>query len=88
VTVTGSGFAAGETVTVTLPSRTQGQLGSAVAGADGGVGITFTVPCGLPAGDQQVLLTGGSGEAASTDFSLRPVLVDLLLHVVGFLTHG
>jgi 5'-nucleotidase len=88
VTVTGSGFAAGETVTATLPSRTRGQLGSAVAEPDGEVTITFTVPRRLPAGDQQVLLTGDSGEAAGTGFSLRPALVDLVLRLVGFLTGG
>jgi hypothetical protein len=88
VTVTGSGFAAGEEVTATLPSRARGQLGSAVAGPDGGVAITFTVPRRLPAGDQQVLLTGDSGEAAGTGFSLRPALVDLVLRLVGFHAGG
>ncbi|MCW2535814.1 MAG: hypothetical protein JWQ26_1513 [Modestobacter sp.] len=86
VTVTGSGFAAGEKVTATLPSRNRGRLGCAVAGPDGGVAITVTVPARLPAGDQQVLLTGDSGETASTGFRLRPVVVELLLRLVGFFT--
>jgi 5'-nucleotidase len=86
MTVTGSGFAAGEEVTATLPSRNRGQLGSAVAGPDGKVEVTVTVPTRLPAGDQQVLLTGDSGETASTGFSLRPVVVDLLLRLIGFLS--
>ena len=37
VTVTGTGFEPGERVTASLPSRNRGQLGSAVAGADGRV---------------------------------------------------
>jgi hypothetical protein len=36
------------------------------------------VPVALPAGDREVLVTGTSGEAASTGFSLRPVLAELL----------
>jgi predicted extracellular nuclease len=84
MTVTGSGFASGEEVAATLPSRNRGQLGSAVAGPDGAVQIAVTVPTRLPAGDQQVLLTGDSGETASTGFSLRPPVVELLLRLVGF----
>ena len=78
VTVTGTGFAADEKVTASLPSRNQGQLGSAVADADGRVSIPVGVPTTLPDGDQEVLLTGTSGERASTGFALRPLLADVL----------
>jgi hypothetical protein len=78
VTVTGTGFTAAEKVTASLPSRNQGQLGSAVADVDGRVSISVGVPTTLPDGDQEVLLTGTSGERASTGFALRPLLEDLL----------
>jgi hypothetical protein len=78
VTVTGAGFTADEKVTASLPSRNQGQLGSAVADVDGRVSIPVGVPTTLPDGDQEVLLTGTSGERASTGFALRPLLEDVL----------
>ncbi len=78
VTVTGTGFTPNEKVTASLPSRNQGQLGSAVADAGGHVSIPVGVPTTLPDGDQEVLLTGTSGERASTGFALRPLLEDLL----------
>ena len=64
--MTGTGFTADEKVTASLPSRNQGQLGSAVADVDGRVSIPVRVPTSLPDGDQEVLLTGTSGERAST----------------------
>ncbi|WP_369138911.1 hypothetical protein [Modestobacter versicolor] len=77
VTVTGNGFAPGEEVDASLPSRTRGQLGSAVADAEGQVSIAFSVPLALPVGDQEVRLTGTSGETASTGFQLRTALEEL-----------
>jgi predicted extracellular nuclease len=82
VTVTGTGFAPGDRVTASLPSRIRGELGTEVADAEGRVAITVPVPVALPAGDQEVLLTGTSGETASTGFSLRPVLAELLARLL------
>jgi 5'-nucleotidase len=87
VTVTGTGFEPGERVTASLPSRNRGQLGSAVADAEGTVTIRFTVPVLLPAGDQEVLLRGTSGETASTSFQLRTLLQELLDRLLGW-WHG
>jgi hypothetical protein len=78
VTVTGAGFTADEKVTASLPSRNQGNLGSAVADGEGRVSIPVDVPTSLTDGDQEVLLTGTSGERASTGFALRPLLADVL----------
>jgi hypothetical protein len=78
VTVTGTGFTVDEKVTASLPSRNQGQLGSAVADEEGRVSIEVDVPTSLTDGDQEVLLTGTSGERASTGFALRPLLEDVL----------
>ena len=78
VTVTSTGFAPGERVTASLPSLNRGQLGTATADADGRASITFRVPVVLPAGNQDVQLTGTSGETASTGFWLRPRLEELL----------
>src|SRR3954451_2207443 len=78
ITATGTGFTPGERVTASLPSRNRGELGTAVADREGGVSISFRVRGTLPAGDQEVLLTGTSGEQASTGFSLRPLVADLL----------
>ena len=78
VTVTGAGFGPDEEVTASLPSRNHGQLGSAVADAEGRVSLPVSVPTTLPDGDQEVLLTGTSGERASTGFALRPLLEDVL----------
>nr|WP_281371884.1 ExeM/NucH family extracellular endonuclease [Modestobacter versicolor] len=77
ITVTGTGFAPGERVTASLPSRVRGQLGSATADAEGRVSVRFTVPVALPPGDQEVRLTGTSGETASTGFALRTALQEL-----------
>jgi 5'-nucleotidase len=82
VTVTGSGFAPDEKVTASLPSRNQGQLGNAIADGDGRVAIPVSVPATLPDGDQEVLLTGTSGERASTGFALRSLLEELLTRFI------
>jgi predicted extracellular nuclease len=88
VTVTGSGFAPGEEVTASLPSRNRGHLGSAVAGADGRVSIPVTVPVALPAGDQEVLLSDTSGTQASTGFQLRSLLEDVRTRLLRWWQHG
>jgi 5'-nucleotidase len=82
VIVTGAGFVPGEQVSASLPSRNRGELGTAVADAGGRVSIRFTVPVALPAGDQEVLLTGTSGETASTGFALRPLPEELLARLI------
>ena len=84
ITVTGTGFAPGERVTASLPSRVRGQLGTATADAEGRVTIRFTVPVALPPGDQEVRLTGTSGETASTGFQLRTALQELRDRLVRF----
>jgi hypothetical protein len=82
ITVTGTGFTPDEKVTASLPSRNRGHLGTAVADAAGRVAILVTVPATLPDGDQEVLLTGTSGERASTGFQLRSLLADLLTRFI------
>jgi 5'-nucleotidase len=82
VTVTGTGFTPGEEVTASLPSRTRGELGTGAADATGTVSITVTVPPALPSGDQEVRLTGTSGESASTGFELRTVLEEAIARLV------
>ena len=82
ITVTGTGFTPGEKVTASLPSRNRGQLGSAVADPAGQVVIPVSVPATLPDGDQEVLLTGTSGERASTGFALHSLLADLLTRFI------
>ena len=46
--------------------------------------ITSTVPVSLPAGDQEVLLRGTSGETASASSELRTVLQELLDRLLGW----
>ena len=82
VTVTGTGFAPDEEVTASLPSRNRGQLGSAVADRSGRVTIPVSVPATLPDGDQEVLLSGTSGQRASTGFALRSLLAELLTRFI------
>jgi 5'-nucleotidase len=81
VTVSGTGFTAGTTVTATLPGRGGQRVGSAVAGPDGTVSITFTVPVLTAQGQYQVLLTAADQETASTSFTLRSYLDDVLAHL-------
>lgn len=62
IVVGGTGFAPGETVTVTIGGE---QVGTGTAGPDGAVAVTITVPSGLPAGPVQVVAVGdGSGTPA------------------------
>jgi hypothetical protein len=82
VTVTGTGFSPDEEVTASLPSRNRGQLGSAVADRSGRVTIAVSVPATLPDGDQEVLLSGTSGQRASTGFALRSLLEELLTRFI------
>jgi len=70
VTVTGTGFTAGTTVTAVIPGRGDKVVGRGVAGPDGAVAIPFTVPSGQPGTEVGVVLTAADGEQAST--VLRP----------------
>jgi 5'-nucleotidase len=74
VTVTGSGFTAGQTVKATLPAQNDRVVGTATAGPDGTVTTSLTVPVLLPQGSYDVVLTAADGEQARTSFSLYPVL--------------
>jgi hypothetical protein len=76
VTATGTRFAAGEKVTAVLVNGSRA-LGSAVADGHGTVSIGFDVPRDLAAGKHQVRLTGASGEPATTEFTLKPVQVEV-----------
>jgi 5'-nucleotidase len=71
VTVTGTAFDSGTTVTVTLPSQNGLVLGTGVADANGTVTIQFTVPNLVHKGDYQVDLTAADGEKASTSVTLQ-----------------
>jgi 5'-nucleotidase len=88
VTVTGTGFDAGTTVTATLPSHNGTVLGTGVADANGAVSISFTVPVLLAQGSHPVDVTAADGEKAVTSFTLRPVYQDVLLRLLRFLTTG
>ncbi|MPQ96771.1 ExeM/NucH family extracellular endonuclease [Modestobacter sp. I12A-02628] len=73
VTVTGTAFDNGEQVTATFPgepNKNRATLGTAVAGVDGVVRIQYTVPQGFRKGTYPVLLTGATGEQASTSIVL------------------
>jgi 5'-nucleotidase len=77
VTVTGTGFAAGEQVTATL--ETGAVLGSAQADGNGTVTVTHRVPFVLTAGTHTVTLTGANtGETASDTFTLDPLWLELI----------
>jgi 5'-nucleotidase len=88
VTVTGTPFDAGTTVTVTLPSRPGLVLGSGVADADGTVSVSFTVPALVHKGSYEVLLTAADGEQASTSFTLQPIGQDVKQRVLEGLGTG
>ncbi|SDG30095.1 ExeM/NucH family extracellular endonuclease [Klenkia brasiliensis] len=75
VTVTGTGFAPGERVTVTIGGRSGG---SGTADAQGTVVLHPRVPVLLAAGEQPVVLTGTSGETAGTSITLRTLLQELV----------
>jgi 5'-nucleotidase len=78
VTVTGAGFTPGTTVTATLPSRGGQVVGRGVVAADGTVSVRFTAPVLLPKGSYPVVLTAADGETATTSFSLRSVLQEIV----------
>jgi 5'-nucleotidase len=82
VTVTGSNFDAGTTVTLTLPERGNAAVGTGVADATGTVSIDYTVPMSLKEGSHQLDLTAADGEKASTSFTLRHASEDALLRVL------
>ena len=67
VTITGTGFRAGESVAVTAGDTV---LGSAVTGADGSVKIDLVVPAGTPNGDLTVAAEG-AGSAITADGTSR-----------------
>jgi 5'-nucleotidase len=85
VTVTGSGFTPSTTVKATLPAQNGRVVGTAKAGPDGTVQLSFAVPVLLPQGSYQVNLTAADGETASTSFTLRPVLQEVWLRLIGWL---
>jgi hypothetical protein len=87
ITVTGSGFTAGTTVRATLPAQNDRVVGTATAGPDGSVTISFTVPVLLPQGSYDVVLTAADGEKATTSFALYPVVQETLLRLIGWLRH-
>jgi len=72
VTVHGSGYQPGETVTAELHS-TPVKVGSAVATVDGVVELSATIPADTAAGSHTISLTGDhSGQTATTDpFTVR-----------------
>ena len=52
------------------PNPNRRTLGTGVAGVDGTVTISYTVPQGFQKGTYPVLLTGASGETATTSITL------------------
>jgi predicted extracellular nuclease len=76
VTLTGTGFAPGQTVVANVASPST-PLGSAVADRTGTVSITFTVPALVHKGTYDVVLTAGDGETARTPFTLQPIGQDV-----------
>ena len=77
--MTGTGFTPGQTVTATLRVAATAMLGSGVADANGTVTHHVHRSGVLPQGQQNVVLTGGEGESATTSFTLRPAYQDALL---------
>ena len=72
LTVTGSGFAPGETVQIVLQS-THVTLGTAVAGATGLISKLVTIPANTPLGAQTIVLTGlTSARTASVALTVMP----------------
>lgn len=70
VTVTGGGFAAGETVQAVVSSDPV-NVGQATANASGAVSLTFTLPASVAAGSHTVTLTGvTSGATASAPLTV------------------
>src|SRR5581483_5428028 len=72
ITVTGSGFNAGDTLTATLGTSPTTSLGTCTADGSGNVssGCTFSVPSGVLAGTYNVTVSDTHGDTVSTPFSL------------------
>ena len=68
-TFTGSGFAAGETVTAEVFS-TPLSLGSKAADANGRIVFSWQLPTGFPAGDHHVTLTGATSGPVTEQFTV------------------
>ena len=69
VTVTGSGFGPGATVTVDIAS-TPAVLGTVTVDSTGAFSKSFAVPCSIGAGDHTVTATGPLGQSAFTSVAL------------------
>lgn len=83
ITVTGSGFESGETVTATMHS-TPVALGSYNANSFGAVEFTFTVPLDATEGSHRVELTSPSGVTVSSSFQVeRPAAPALVFGQLG-----
>ena len=67
VSVEGFGFQPGESVELRFAGQT---LGSGVADDEGFVGVSGTIPEGVPAGSHPMDLVGSGGTQASTDFEV------------------
>jgi YVTN family beta-propeller protein len=69
VTVTGSQFAPGSVLTVSIAS-TPTTLGTVTVAADGTFTATYTVPCSIPGGAHTISATAVSGQSASFPVTL------------------
>ena len=70
INLTGSGFAAGETITITFDNNTQ--VGSAVAGDDGGLTATFIIPPSTFG--PHTITVKGSSSSSNLSFKVTPFL--------------
>lgn len=68
VTVRGFGFAAGETVTISLDGQ---KVGTATANSAGQLSLRFTVPGSTSAGTSRVDLAGNTGRRASINLTVN-----------------
>jgi len=69
LTVTGSSFVPGETITLDLHS-TPVTLGTTAADGTGAFSATVTIPSGTAPGGHTIVVTGASGDSASTAITL------------------
>jgi hypothetical protein len=77
VSVSGAGFAAGQTITATFDGQSVTLGPSTAAGADGTLhGATFDVP-GEQAGSYQVVVQDASGDATEADFTVQASAIGL-----------
>jgi hypothetical protein len=87
-TVRGTGFSAGDTVTVVLNS-TPVALGTLTADARGELQLTFTVPAGTETGRHTVVLTGAVSGVATAAFEVTaPPSGDGVLATTGAVVGG